>query len=96
MILVFSLFAVFTVMLMQLIVNAVLILTPVILGLGFQALNSQGLQDQTFSYLVAMWVHCSSFDALAGCFIILITFPLLAAALIYVFSLLDICKYALL
>lgn len=39
MILGFSLFAVFTVMLMQLIVNAVLILTPVILCLAFQAPN---------------------------------------------------------
>ena len=37
----FSLFAVFTVMLMQLTVNAVLILTPVILGLGYEAPNSQ-------------------------------------------------------
>lgn len=41
MILGFSLSAVFTVMLMQLIVNAVLILTPVILCLAFQAANPQ-------------------------------------------------------
>lgn len=40
MILSFSLFSVSTVMLMQLMVNAVLLLTPVILGLSYQVPNS--------------------------------------------------------